>query len=199
MISKSFLTDSRSCVYHCVWQARRSPAQHRQAHRGGLALGYAFATMFGLFGLVSWFGGWEVYKGIVGFDDMLTAFLAVLFSVMGLSQVSYMMVALVFARTTVANKDQADWVYILDFIFWGGGLGSKTDSQTCFTCRLPFTSLMLAPASRLQQRFSDSSTALHASAHATPAVTSPCPPPSQALSRSPTWCLPTPAAPGPLS
>jgi hypothetical protein len=42
--------------------------------------------MFGMYGLITWFGGLELSSCRSTFDGFLKAFFAVLFSVMGLAQ-----------------------------------------------------------------------------------------------------------------
>lgn len=42
--------------------------------------------MFGMYGLITWFGGLELASCRSTFDGFLKAFFAVLFSVMGLAQ-----------------------------------------------------------------------------------------------------------------
>ncbi len=39
------------------------------------------------YGLIIYFGGWEISQGLVTFDAMLKAFLAVLLAAMGMAQV----------------------------------------------------------------------------------------------------------------
>ncbi|KAL6762783.1 MDR-like ABC transporter [Haematococcus lacustris] len=58
----------------------------RQAHLGGLAMGFSFFCVFALYGLIIWFGGWEVQQGLTTFGDMFTAFMAILLAAMGLAQ-----------------------------------------------------------------------------------------------------------------
>lgn len=47
-----------------------------------------FFIMFSMYALVVWFGGLEISRGWITFDDMLKAFLGVLMAAMGLGNVS---------------------------------------------------------------------------------------------------------------
>ncbi|GFH32187.1 uncharacterized protein HaLaN_31367, partial [Haematococcus lacustris] len=49
-------------------------------------MGFSFFSVFALYGLIIWFGGWEVQQGLTTFGDMFTAFMAILLAAMGLAQ-----------------------------------------------------------------------------------------------------------------
>lgn len=52
----------------------------------GALMGFAFGTIFGMYGLVIWFGGIEIYNGWSNFNDLLIAFMSILLGLEGISQ-----------------------------------------------------------------------------------------------------------------
>jgi hypothetical protein len=56
------------------------------AQVGGLSMGYSQFTAFAVYGLIIFFGGWEVRTGNAKFEDMLKAFLGILMAAIGIGQ-----------------------------------------------------------------------------------------------------------------
>uniref|UniRef100_A0A7S0R4U3 ATP-binding cassette transporter n=1 Tax=Chlamydomonas leiostraca TaxID=1034604 RepID=A0A7S0R4U3_9CHLO len=59
----------------------------RGAHTGGLVMAYSFFSIFAMYSLIIYFGGWEISRGLTDFEGMYKSFLAVLFAAMGMAQV----------------------------------------------------------------------------------------------------------------
>jgi hypothetical protein len=45
-------------THHHTSQAKATQTASRQSHMGGLSMGFAFFSMFALYGLIIYFGGW---------------------------------------------------------------------------------------------------------------------------------------------
>ncbi len=58
----------------------------RNCHLSGLALGYSQWSLFVVIATIVWFGGLEVQAGRAGFEEMLKAFLSVVFAAIGVAQ-----------------------------------------------------------------------------------------------------------------
>uniref|UniRef100_A0A7R9VCA0 Uncharacterized protein n=1 Tax=Chlamydomonas euryale TaxID=1486919 RepID=A0A7R9VCA0_9CHLO len=66
--------------------AGASKSVYKQAQIAGITSGYAQFCVFSVYGLMIWFGGLELESGRATFEEMLTAFLAILLAAMGLAQ-----------------------------------------------------------------------------------------------------------------
>jgi ATP-binding cassette subfamily B (MDR/TAP) protein 1 len=63
---------------HCILR--------RQSHLAGATSGYSEFCLFAIYGLIIWFGGVDISAGRSTFQDMLVAFLSIVFAAMGLAQ-----------------------------------------------------------------------------------------------------------------
>lgn len=62
------------------------PAERKACHVAGLSLAYSQAAMFIVTAIVVYFGGAEVSSGRATFENMLKAFMSIVFAAMGVAQ-----------------------------------------------------------------------------------------------------------------
>jgi ATP-binding cassette subfamily B (MDR/TAP) protein 1 len=63
-----------------------APQERRACHIAGLSLAYSQAAMFIVTAIVVYFGGAEVSSGRATFENMLKAFMSIVFAAMGVAQ-----------------------------------------------------------------------------------------------------------------